>query len=68
METNSELESLAESLRHAIHYLNGILADIEAGTYTRSVAAIDLEALTGNEPLAFMSDLHQYAEGCTCHE
>ena len=58
-----ELETLAASLRHAIHYLTGIVADIDAGTYTREDAATDLDAITGSESFGFVGDLDTYANG-----
>lgn len=58
-----ELQTLAASLRHAIHYLTGMVADIEAGTYTRESAAADLDAITGSESFGFVGDLDTYANG-----
>ena len=60
---NEELETLAESVRHAVRYLSGMLQDIESGTYTREDAAADLDAITGSESFGFIGDLDTYANG-----
>lgn len=59
---SEELESLADSLRGAVRYLGGILEEIDAGTYTRDAAALDVEALTGSETLGYLFDLERYAD------
>lgn len=58
---SEELESLAASLRGAVRYLSGMLADIEAGNYTPEAAAADYDAITGSEAFGFVSDLDTYA-------
>ena len=58
-----QLETLETSLKHAVHYLSGILSDIAENKYSREDAATDLEAITGNESFGFISDLDTYANG-----
>ena len=58
---NEELETLTASLKHAAHIIAGILADIEAGTYTPEQAAQDHEGILYNEGISFMTDLEEYA-------
>lgn len=60
---NEELESLEESLKHAIHVLAGVLADVQTGTYTQEQAALDAENLMYTEGLDFISTLTAYSEG-----
>jgi hypothetical protein len=58
-----QLETLETSLKHAVHYLSGILSDIAENKYSREDAATDLDAITGNESFGFISDLDTYANG-----
>lgn len=58
---SSTLDDVQESLEHAIHVLNGILADVKAGTYTHKQAELDVETLMMTEGLDFISILQDYA-------
>ncbi len=58
-----QLETLRGSLAAAVRYLSGIVADIDAGTYTRDAAAADYDAVTGSEAFGFIADLENYADG-----
>lgn len=61
-EQSEEVESLQESLLHAIRVLNGILEDVARGDYTPEMAARDYENLTMNEGLDYMSAIQDVAE------
>ena len=58
----SSLNDVEESLKHAIHVLNGILDDVKSGTYTQEQAAMDAENLMMTEGLDFISAISDYAE------
>lgn len=60
---NEQLETLRGSLAAAVRYLSGIIADIDAGTYTRGAAVADYDAVTGSEAFGFIADLDIYASG-----
>lgn len=56
------LEGLRAELRNQIHYLRGMLDDIEAGNYSTEDARNDFEHLTGGAPLSgLLADLEAYA-------
>lgn len=56
------LDSLRAELRSQIHYLRGMLEDIEAGRYSTDDARNDFEHLTGGAPLSgLLADLEAYA-------
>ncbi len=57
-----ELLDVKESLTHAIHVLQGILNDVNAGTYSTEQAKLDVENLLMTEGLDFISTLQDYAE------
>lgn len=56
------LSELQDSLKHAIHYLTGILDDIATGSYTPKKASEDYENLLWNEGIDFISQLGSLAE------
>jgi len=57
------LDSLRTEIQAQVHYLRGMLEDIEAGTYSSDDARTDFEHLTGGAPLsAFLSDLETYGD------
>lgn len=58
-----QLETLRGSLAAAVRYLSGMIADIDAGTYTPDDATADLDALTGSEAFGFIGDLDTLANG-----
>lgn len=58
---DEKLADLGESLKHAIHILNGILSDIELGEYTQEQAQTDYENLMWNEGIDYMSTLQSYS-------
>lgn len=57
------LQDVKASLTHAIHVLQGILDDVNAGTYSTEQAELDVENLLMTEGLDFISTLQDYAEG-----
>lgn len=56
------VKSLHGTLETTIRALSAILADIEAGTYTRHAAAEDFETLTQTDGIDVFSALHELAE------
>jgi len=56
------VKSLHETLEMTIRSLSAILADIEAGTYTRHSAAEDFENLTQTDGFDAFSMLNELAE------
>ena len=58
-----ELLDVKASLTHAIHVLQGILDDVNSGTYSTEQAELDVENLLMTEGLDFISTLQDYAEG-----
>lgn len=57
------LERLRAELRQQVHYLRGMLEDIEAGTYSSDDARTDFEHLTGGSPLSgLLDDLETYGD------
>ncbi len=56
------LSELQDSLKHTIHYLNGILDEIATGSYTPKKASEDYENLLWNEGIDFISQLSSLAE------
>lgn len=61
-ELDEMMDSLFESLSSAIHYYNGILDDIKAGTYTPEKAKQDAENLMFNEGNDIISTLESIGE------
>lgn len=56
------VDSLRAELQAQVHYLRGMLEDIEAGTYSTDDARNDFEHLTGGAPLSgLLADLEAYA-------
>jgi len=61
-ELDEMMDSLSESLSSAIHYYNGILGDIKAGTYTPEKAKQDAENLMFHEGNDIISTLESIGE------
>ena len=59
----TELLDVKASLTHAIHVLQGILDDVNSGTYSTEQAELDVENLLMTEGLDFISALQDYSEG-----
>ena len=59
----TELLDVKASLTHAIHVLQGILDDVNSGTYSTEQAELDVENLLMTEGLDFISTLQDYSEG-----
>ena len=59
----TELLDVKASLTHAIHVLQGILDDVNSGTYSTEQAELDVENLLMTEGLDFLSALQDYSEG-----
>jgi len=61
------VKSLHGTLETTIRSLSAILADIEAGTYTRNAAAEDFETLTQTDGFDAFSMLNELAENESVH-
>lgn len=59
---SEKLQSLQESLEHAIHTLQGILNDVTAGSYTKEQATLDVENLIMTDGIDYISALSDYAD------
>lgn len=65
---DESLESLTASLTTILHYLTGILVDIREGVYSPSRAVQDVEALTYNEGIDYMTALSDFADFADSHQ
>jgi hypothetical protein len=59
---SADLDDVKKSLEHTIHVLQGILDDVNNGTYTKEQASIDAETLMMTEGLDFISTIYDYSE------
>lgn len=56
------IESLKDSLKSTVHYMNGILQDIERGDYTPEQALADVDYFDGNGGVDFFSTIREISE------
>jgi len=54
------LEHIIESLKHIVHYANGVLADINAGKFTPAEARRTVEEMVTSEGFDFISAIEDY--------
>lgn len=54
------LDHIIESLKHIVHYSNGVIEDINAGTFTPAEARRTVEEMICSEGFDFVSAIEDY--------